>query len=124
MALVAAESGLYLPDGRLRPNMGELSDPYERMWGYLCGSTAASLRDRIAILVGTCERLRVEGVLGQYHTGCRTVAGDALIIRSAIAKELGIPVLLLEWEAFDPRVYNHEQYKRRLELFRLMMRPV
>jgi benzoyl-CoA reductase/2-hydroxyglutaryl-CoA dehydratase subunit BcrC/BadD/HgdB len=124
MALVAAESGLYLPDGRLRPDMGELSDPYERMWGYLYGSTAASLRDRIAILVGTCKRLRVEGVLGRYHTGCRTVAGDALIIRSAIAKELGIPVLLLEWEAFDPRVYNHEQYKRRLELFRLMMRPV
>jgi hypothetical protein len=124
IALVAAESGLYLPDGSLRPDMGELSDPYERMWGYLYGSTAASLRDRIAIFIGTCKRLRVEGVLGRYHTGCRTVAGDALILKSAITKELGIPVLLLEWEAFDPRVYNHEQYKQRLELFKLMMRPL
>jgi ribosomal protein S30 len=30
-------------------------------------------------------------------------------------------VLTLEWENFDPRVYNHEQYKRRLELFKVML---
>jgi hypothetical protein len=30
-------------------------------------------------------------------------------------------VLTLEWENFDPRVYNHEQYKRRLELFKMML---
>jgi benzoyl-CoA reductase/2-hydroxyglutaryl-CoA dehydratase subunit BcrC/BadD/HgdB len=122
MALVAAESSLYLPDGRRRPDMGELLDPYERMWSYLYGSTAASLRDRIGILLGACKRLHIDGVLGRYHVGCRTVAGDALIIKSAIEKELGLPVLLLEWEAFDPRVYNHEQYKKRFEVFKTMLR--
>jgi hypothetical protein len=29
----------------------------------------------------------------------------------------------MDWESFDPRVYNHEQYKRMFETFKLMMRP-
>ena len=70
-----------------------------------------------------CKRLHVDGVLDHYHVGCRSVAGDALIIKDAITKELGIPVLLLEWDKFDPRVYNHEQFKTRLELFKSMIRP-
>ena len=36
-------------------------------------------------------------------------------------KELGIPILLLERDDFDPRLYNHEQYKRRLEVFKTML---
>ena len=44
--------------------------------------------------------------------------GDALLIKDAIIKELGIPVLLMEWEGFDPRVYNEEQLRKRFELFR------
>ena len=46
---------------------------------------------------------------------------DAMLIEEAVRKELGIPVLLLEWENFDPRVYNHEEYKRKLEVFKAMM---
>ena len=49
------------------------------------------------------------------------MVGDALIVRDAILKELGIPVLMLEWENFDPRSYNHEQYEAQLEVFRSMM---
>jgi hypothetical protein len=56
------------------------------------------------------------------HVGCRSVAGDALIINDAITKKLGIPILSLEWENFDPRVYHHEQYKTRLELFKSMIK--
>ena len=43
---------------------------------------------------------------------------DALIIKDAITRQLGIPVLLLECEGFDPRVYNEEQYRRKIELFK------
>ncbi len=46
---------------------------------------------------------------------------DALILRDAISKELGIPVLMLEWDNFDPRSYNHEQYEAKLETFKSMM---
>ena len=73
------------------------------------------------MIIEGCKKLNVDGVLDRFHVGCRVVAGDALIIEEAVKKELGIPVLLLEWENFDPRVYNHEQYKRRLEVFKAMM---
>jgi hypothetical protein len=46
------------------------------------------------------------GVLGRFHVGCRTVASDALIIKDAIARQLDIPILLLEWASFDRRIYN------------------
>ena len=102
--------------------MGELKDPYEQMSLYLRGSHVTNLGERISIIIGACKRLKVDGVLARFHVGCRSNAGDAIMIKNAVTKELGIPVLLLEWEAFDPRVYNHEQYKRRFELFETMMR--
>lgn len=77
--------------------------------------------EKISLIVEGCKRLKIEGVLNRYHVGCRAVAGDALLIESAIRKELGIPVMLLEWENFDPRVYKEEEYKRRLEAFKVMM---
>jgi benzoyl-CoA reductase/2-hydroxyglutaryl-CoA dehydratase subunit BcrC/BadD/HgdB len=122
IALVAAETGLFPPDGRGRPDGGEFKDPYEQMSLYLRASHVTNLRERISILIGLCKRLNLDGVLARFHAGCRSVAGDAIMIKNAITKELGIPVLLLEWENFDPRVYNHEQYKRRFEVFETMMR--
>jgi hypothetical protein len=87
---------------------------------HLQGSIATSLPRRVRLIIDGCKRLKIDGLLNRYHVGCRAVAGDPLIIADAVGKELGIPVLTLEWENFDPRVYNHEQYKRRLELFRMM----
>jgi benzoyl-CoA reductase/2-hydroxyglutaryl-CoA dehydratase subunit BcrC/BadD/HgdB len=122
IALVAAETGLYPPDGRSSLDGGERKDPYEQMSLYLRGSHVTNLGERISILIGACKRLNVDGVLARFHVGCRSNAGDAVMIKNAITKGLGIPVLLLEWEAFDPRVFNHEQYKRRFELFETMLR--
>jgi benzoyl-CoA reductase/2-hydroxyglutaryl-CoA dehydratase subunit BcrC/BadD/HgdB len=77
-----------------------------------------NLSARTAIIIEACKRLSVDGVLGKFHVGCRTGVGDAVIIKNAIRRELGIPVLLLEWEGFETRVFNEKQYKRRIELFR------
>jgi hypothetical protein len=60
-------------------------------------------------------------VLNHYHLGCRYVVGDALMLKEAILKELDIPVLMVEWDNFDPRSYNHEQYEAKLETFRAMI---
>lgn len=76
---------------------------------------------RIPLLIEGCKKLNIEGVLDRYHVGCRAVAGDAMLIEKAITRELGIPVMLLEWENFDPRVYKHEEYKKRLGIFKTMM---
>jgi benzoyl-CoA reductase/2-hydroxyglutaryl-CoA dehydratase subunit BcrC/BadD/HgdB len=123
IALVAAETGFYMPDGARRPDTEGLNDIYQRMFTYLYASGSVNTRDRVSTIIGACKRLSVEGVLGRYHVGCRTIAADTLILKSAITKELGIPVLLLEWDNFDPRSYQHEQFKRSLETFKLIMRP-
>lgn len=123
MAMVAVDNSFYAPDGRHVPNEGKLKDPYQMMALHLQRSQSNSLGGRISIIVGACKSLNIDGVLVRYHVGCRTTVGDALMINDAITKQLGIPVLSLEWEAFDPRVYdnNHEQYKKRLELFKAML---
>ncbi|MFC1535429.1 2-hydroxyacyl-CoA dehydratase [Thermodesulfobacteriota bacterium] len=125
IALVSQELGLYPPDGRHRPSEGGKSeDPYMEISLPLLSSLASNtLGGRISILKGACERLNVDGVLIRSHVGCRHVAGDVILIKNAITNELGIPALLLEWENFDPRVFDHEQYRYRrdLELFKTML---
>ena len=76
---------------------------------------------RIPFIIEMCKQLNVDGVLDRYHVGCRTVVADALILQEALKQELGLPVLVMEWENFDPRAYNHEQFKHRLEVFKTIM---
>ena len=115
MAIVACDPGFMVP------YPGSPKDPYAVMSLHLQGSLATSLARRVRLIIEGCKKLKIDGLLNRYHVGCRAVAGDPLIIADAVGKELGIPVLTLEWENFDPRVYNHEQYKRRLELFKVML---
>jgi benzoyl-CoA reductase/2-hydroxyglutaryl-CoA dehydratase subunit BcrC/BadD/HgdB len=124
IALIAAETGFNMPDGSRRPPIGEVNDPFERMFSYVYASGSLNTRDRAATVIAACKQLSVEGVIGRYHVGCRTVAGDALIMKSAITQQLGIPIMLLEWENFDPRVHQQELFKRSMERFKLTMRPM
>ena len=68
-----------------------------------------------------CIKLKADGLLDRYHVGCRTVTGDAFLIKEAVTKELDIPVLLQERDDFDTRLYDHEQFKRSLEVFKTML---
>jgi benzoyl-CoA reductase/2-hydroxyglutaryl-CoA dehydratase subunit BcrC/BadD/HgdB len=115
IAEIAFERGLF-PENR--DIGGKINDPYEAMGILLESSLTQSLNARIAIIIETCKRLNVDGVIIRFHVGCRSVAGDPFLMKNAITEELGIPVLVLEWESFDPRIYNEEQLRRRLELFR------
>jgi benzoyl-CoA reductase/2-hydroxyglutaryl-CoA dehydratase subunit BcrC/BadD/HgdB len=121
IANVASENRLFPPDGRRSPNRERPKDPYESLCSNLYTSMYQTPKGRIPALVGFCKQIKVDGILDRYHAGCRSGALDAMVIRSAITKELDIPVLLLDWENFDPRVYDHEQYKRRFEIFKTMM---
>ena len=102
------------------PSREKTTNPYKRM-SMNIRSTLYGMVSKIPSIIEQCRRLNLDGVLDRYHVGCRAVAGDAMIIESAVKKELGIPVMLLEWENFDPRVYKHEEYTKRLEVFKAMM---
>lgn len=115
MALVGTDAGFFVPDAG-RPN-----DPYEAWSMYLQGSLYTSLARRISLIIEECRKLNIDGVLSRLHIGCRANAGDAIIMQQALMKELQIPVLLLEEEGFDPRVYDGERYKNMLETFREML---
>jgi benzoyl-CoA reductase/2-hydroxyglutaryl-CoA dehydratase subunit BcrC/BadD/HgdB len=119
MAIVATDMEFTAP----LMNSKDPKDPYETLSQHINASLSVPLGGRLSIILEACKELKVDGVLNHYHVGCRSVAGDAFIIEEAIKKELGIPVLTLEWENFDPRVYDHEQYKTRVEVFRSMIVP-
>jgi hypothetical protein len=118
IGMVSSETGFFAPHGGRDPDGEKPKDPYEKLSQALRTSLAQSLSARAAIIVETCRRLKVDGVLGKYHVGCRMGAADAMLTKDAITRQLGIPVLLMEWEGFDPRAYNEEQCRRRLELFK------
>jgi benzoyl-CoA reductase/2-hydroxyglutaryl-CoA dehydratase subunit BcrC/BadD/HgdB len=97
-------------------------DPYERMiWHIMRGSLFHSTQKRIALVREGCKRLKADGLLDRYHVGCRTVTGDAFLIKEAVTRELDIPVLLQERDDFDARLYDHEQFKRSAEVFKTML---
>ena len=122
---LACEVGIAIVaiDMSLKPPFQETSeDPYVTYgFGSQQHSLGFTLRGRIPLIIEGCKRLRIDGVLDRFHAGCRAVAADALIIEEAVKKELGIPVLVLDWENFDPRIYDHKGYMRRLEIFKTMM---
>ena len=122
---LACEVGIAIvaTDRNLEVSIKEIpEDPYMRFGiGMQVGAMHMPPALRIPLLVEGCKKLNIDGVLDRFHVGCRAVAGDALLIENAIKKELGIPVMLLEWENFDPRVYKHEEYTKRLEVFKAMM---
>jgi len=123
IAMVATDSEFSATSGMPTSSLEPPKDPYVAMsLQYLQGSLSIYLGGRIPVILEACRRLKVDGVLDHFHVGCRSVAGDAVLIKDAVTRELGIPVLLLEWENFDPRVYNHEQCRTRLELFKPMLR--
>jgi len=122
---LACEVGIAIvaTDRNLEVSIKEIpEDPYMRFGiGMQVGAMHVPPAMRIPLLIEGCKKLNIDGVLDRFHVGCRAVAGDALLIENAIKKELGIPVMLLEWENFDPRVYKHEEYKKRMEIFKMMM---
>ena len=97
------------------------SDPYNVICQHPHGTPGQFLEARIVIALDVCRRLGIDGVIDHYHVGCRYMAADTLAMREAITRELGIPVLAFEWDNFDPRSYDEQEYATKLEIFRGMI---
>jgi benzoyl-CoA reductase/2-hydroxyglutaryl-CoA dehydratase subunit BcrC/BadD/HgdB len=98
-------------------------DPYEELVALeiLQSSLFASLSKRIEVFLEGCKRLNAEGVLDRFHVGCRTTVGDALVIKHAITKEMGIPVIVQERDDFDTRLHKPQQYTKEFKLLKTML---
>ena len=100
----------------------ETKDPYLKLClGRQQGLMNQPFSRRISTIIEVCKKQKIDGLLDRYHVGCRIVAADAMLIEKAVKKELDIPVMVLEWENFDPRVFKPDEYKRRFAAFKTMM---
>jgi hypothetical protein len=95
----------------------DLNPHFEVLKGVMPGI----IKGRLAQITEDCKKRKVNGLLDRFNAGCRGMVAEAILIKEAVEKEVGIPVLLMEWENFDPRVYNHDEYMRRFEVFKSMM---
>jgi benzoyl-CoA reductase/2-hydroxyglutaryl-CoA dehydratase subunit BcrC/BadD/HgdB len=115
MALVGWEPGFTVP------YEGPTDDPYVKLALWVQDSMFVPPARRIPLIIEACRKMNIAGVIDRYHVGCRTVAGDALMIEKAVGRELGIPALLLEWDNFDSRGFNHSEVRAKLEAFKAMI---
>jgi benzoyl-CoA reductase/2-hydroxyglutaryl-CoA dehydratase subunit BcrC/BadD/HgdB len=121
---LAGELGIAMVSGEtfVERHMEIEEDVFLRMaTANIQGPLDGCLSRRVPSVIEGCKTSNIDGVLDRYHIGCRTTCGDVLSIKDAITKELGIPVLLQERDDFDPRSYDHEEFKRQLEVFKTML---
>ncbi len=126
IAIPLTEDTILVPDGELRPQMDERGrgeDPWERVaYALVQRSIEASVPMRIRAISGAVKRYHLDGVLNLFHYSCRYFAGDPLILKHAVEKETGVPVMVLEGDIYDPRFYTAEQLRTRIEAFGEMLK--
>jgi len=126
IAIPLTEDTILVPDGELRPQMDERGrgeDPWERVaYALVQRSIEASVPMRIRAISGAVKRYHLDGVLNLFHYSCRYFAGDPLILKDAVEKETGVPVMVLESDLYDPRFYTAEQLRTRVEAFGEMLK--
>lgn len=126
IAIPLTEDTILVPDGEVRPQMDERGrgeDPWERVaYALIQRSIEASVPMRIRAIIGAVKRYHLDGVLNLFHYSCRYFAGDPLILKDAVEKETGVPVMVLEGDLYDPRFYTAEQLRTRIEAFGEMLK--
>ena len=68
------------------------------------------------------EAWNLDGVIYNYLFSCRPVCLTAQIVKKYVERELGIPVLALEYDLYDSRDYSAEQVRTRVETFAEMLK--
>jgi benzoyl-CoA reductase/2-hydroxyglutaryl-CoA dehydratase subunit BcrC/BadD/HgdB len=68
--------------------------------------------------------LDIDGVIYNYPVGCRDQCISPVKVRDIITKELGIPVLLLEFDHVETRLYSAEAILNRVEPFAEMLKEM
>jgi len=126
IAIPLTEDTILVPEGELRPQMDERGrgeDPWGRVaYALIQRSIEASVPMRIRAIIGAVKRYHLDGVLNLFHYSCRYFAGDPLILKDAVEKETGVPVMVLEGDLYDPRFYTAEQLRTRIEAFGEMLK--
>jgi benzoyl-CoA reductase/2-hydroxyglutaryl-CoA dehydratase subunit BcrC/BadD/HgdB len=68
--------------------------------------------------------LNIDGVIYNYPVGCRDQCISPMKVRDVLTKKLGIPVLLLEFDHVETRLYSVESIINRVEPFAEMLKEI
>jgi benzoyl-CoA reductase/2-hydroxyglutaryl-CoA dehydratase subunit BcrC/BadD/HgdB len=68
--------------------------------------------------------LNIDGLIYNYPVGCRDQCIAPMKVRETLTRELGIPVLLLEFDHVETRLYSVEVIMSRVEPFAEMLKEV
>jgi len=63
------------------------------------------------------EDFDLDGVLWSQPIHCRPMASSGFVLKKAIEEELGIPVLILEVDWYDNRIFSGESMRTKIETF-------
>lgn len=87
-----------------------------------CLDVPHSCEAHVAINVENCRHFNVDGAIDFYPYSCREWVPTVMMTKKTIERELGIPVLVLEGDAYDTRNYNAGQLRTRVETFAELLR--
>jgi benzoyl-CoA reductase/2-hydroxyglutaryl-CoA dehydratase subunit BcrC/BadD/HgdB len=116
LAVIADNTGI------MGPKKEELRSNYEDYW-----YQGVELFIRMGVgypsrQIEFFKDLNLDGVIYNYPVGCRDQCISPVKVRDVLTKELGIPVLLLEFDHVETRLYSLEAIMSRVEPFAEMLK--
>ncbi len=84
---------------------------------YLPNMANSSVKRRVDIILNLVKDFRADGLVLPANRGCRMMSIGETIVRDAVAKELGVPSLIVDMDATDSRVAGDAEVKERLATF-------
>jgi len=80
-----------------------------------------SLTGRIHDIIKLYQEWNLDGILWFNHIPCKVIGTDSLMLKKALKKELQAPIIVLEGDMYDARLYNRQQIRTRVESFAEML---
>jgi len=87
----------------------------------LAGELNTSLDDHIDMLIRDIQAYHIDGVIAHSNMSCRVLSVGVLDAANIIRKELNIPVLVLDGDHADERVYSEAETMTRIDAFLEML---
>ncbi len=110
--------------GIIAPKREQFKSKYEDYWHQ-------GIELFIRMGVGYADRqielfkdLDIDGLILDYPVGCRDQCISPVKVKDVLVKELGIPVLLIEFDAVETRLFTVEAIMSRVEPFAEMLKEV
>ena len=116
---------IFSPHGSSKIEIGDLTkvSPWEIMVKlFMLNMLWMSLKNKGEIIAKAAKYWNIDGLVWLLHSACREFATDALMLKDYFQKISDIPVIVLDGDLYDTRVYTAQQLRTRMETFAEILR--